>query len=66
MAPAVPAASRLGSGTTPRANPLPEAALHKEIKSPMVGTFYAAPSPEAAPYISVGQEITAGNGRLHH
>jgi acetyl-CoA carboxylase biotin carboxyl carrier protein len=25
----------------------------------MVGTFYAAPSPEAAPYISVGQEVTA-------
>jgi acetyl-CoA carboxylase biotin carboxyl carrier protein len=31
---------------------------HKEIKSPMVGTFYAAPSPEAAPYVTVGQEIT--------
>ena len=24
----------------------------------MVGTFYAAQSPEAAPYVSVGQEIT--------
>ena len=34
------------------------AADHKEIKSPMVGTFYAAPSPEAAPYVTVGQEIT--------
>jgi acetyl-CoA carboxylase biotin carboxyl carrier protein len=35
-----------------------EASHHKEIKSPMVGTFYAAPSPEAAPYVTVGQEIT--------
>jgi acetyl-CoA carboxylase biotin carboxyl carrier protein len=34
-----------------------EATHHREIKSPMVGTFYAAPSPEAAPYVTVGQEI---------
>jgi acetyl-CoA carboxylase biotin carboxyl carrier protein len=33
-------------------------AMHKEIKSPMVGTFYAAPAPEAAPYVTVGQEVT--------
>ena len=33
-------------------------ASHKEIKSPMVGTFYAAPSPDAPPYVSAGQEIT--------
>jgi acetyl-CoA carboxylase biotin carboxyl carrier protein len=38
--------------------PAPEAPQHKEIKSPMVGTFYAAQSPESAPYVSVGQEIT--------
>ena len=25
-----------------------------EIKSPMIGTFYRAPSPEAAPYVDVG------------
>ena len=31
---------------------------HKEIKSPMVGTFYAAQSPEAPPYVAAGQEIT--------
>jgi len=28
-----------------------------EIKSPMIGTFYRAPSPEAAPYIEVGSEV---------
>ena len=38
--------------------PAPEASHHREIKSPMVGTFYAAQSPEAAPYVTVGQEIT--------
>ncbi len=35
-----------------------EASHHKEIKSPMVGTFYAAQSPEAPPYVTAGQEIT--------
>lgn len=31
-----------------------------EIKSPMVGTFYRAPSPEAAAFVEVGQEIEVG------
>ena len=29
----------------------------QEIKSPMVGTFYRAPSPESAPYVEVGTEV---------
>jgi acetyl-CoA carboxylase biotin carboxyl carrier protein len=29
----------------------------KEIVSPMVGTFYRAPSPDSAPYIKEGQEV---------
>ncbi|HAU36722.1 MAG TPA: acetyl-CoA carboxylase biotin carboxyl carrier protein, partial [Phycisphaerales bacterium] len=29
-----------------------------EVKSPMVGTFYAAPSPDSEPYIAVGQAIS--------
>jgi len=28
-----------------------------EIKSPMIGTFYRAPSPEAASYIEIGSEV---------
>lgn len=28
-----------------------------EITSPMVGTFYASSSPEAPPYIKIGQEV---------
>ncbi len=28
-----------------------------EIKSPMVGTFYRAPSPEAAHYVEIGTEV---------
>lgn len=30
------------------------------IVAPMVGTFYRAPSPEAAPYVEAGQVIEAG------
>lgn len=28
-----------------------------DIKSPMVGTFYRAPTPEAAPYVDIGAEV---------
>jgi len=31
-----------------------------EMKSPMVGTFYRAPSPEAPPYVEVGQNVEPG------
>jgi acetyl-CoA carboxylase biotin carboxyl carrier protein len=31
---------------------------YKEVVSPMVGTFYRAPSPDSAPYVQEGQEIT--------
>ena len=32
---------------------------HKEIKSPMVGTFYSSPSPESPLFVEVGKTITA-------
>ena len=28
-----------------------------EIKSPMIGTLYRSPSPEAAPYVEIGTEV---------
>jgi acetyl-CoA carboxylase biotin carboxyl carrier protein len=31
----------------------------KHIASPMVGTFYRSPSPDAPPYVEVGQEVDA-------
>jgi acetyl-CoA carboxylase biotin carboxyl carrier protein len=36
---------------------IPAAGNETEIKSPMVGTFYRAPSPEAANYVEVGTEV---------
>lgn len=32
----------------------------KTVTSPLVGTFYSAPSPDAAPYISVGDTVKKG------
>jgi acetyl-CoA carboxylase biotin carboxyl carrier protein len=31
-----------------------------EIRSPMVGTFYRAPSPDAEPYVRVGEAVEPG------
>jgi oxaloacetate decarboxylase (Na+ extruding) subunit alpha len=32
----------------------------KEIKSPMVGTFYRSPSPEAPAFVEIGQMVEVG------
>lgn len=32
-----------------------------EIRSPIVGTFYRAPAPDADPYVQVGDNISAGS-----
>ena len=31
-----------------------------EVRSPMVGTFYAAPSPDSDPYVTVGSSVSVG------
>ena len=40
--------------------PVPTASVIKDldIKSPMIGTFYRAPSPESASYVEVGTEVS--------
>jgi acetyl-CoA carboxylase biotin carboxyl carrier protein len=30
------------------------------VKSPIVGTFYASPSPDAEPFVNVGDEVSVG------
>ena len=49
-------------GQTPAPTDQPTGALPKgvkEIRSPMVGTFYRKPNPDAEPYVSVGDTIDA-------
>ena len=41
----------------PGSPPAPEGHV---VKSPMVGTFYRAPSPDAAPFVEVGDTVKAG------
>jgi acetyl-CoA carboxylase biotin carboxyl carrier protein len=40
--------------------PAPAGAVYHEVKSPIVGTFYRAPSPEADSYVQVGQSVQVG------
>ena len=32
----------------------------QEIKSPMIGVYYSAPSPDSAPFVSVGETVKKG------
>ena len=41
------------------AEPAPTPAGHA-VESPMVGTVYRAPSPDAQPFVEVGQQVSAG------
>jgi acetyl-CoA carboxylase biotin carboxyl carrier protein len=57
MAPASAPAPEAEPREAPRAA---QSSPLKEIKSPMVGTFYMAPEPGADPYVKVGGRITPG------
>jgi len=39
----------------------PAAPAGHQVKSPMVGTFYRAPNPGAAPFVEVGQSVKEGD-----
>ena len=41
--------------------PAPEPAAGQIVKSPMVGTFYRAPGPDAKPFVEVGQVVKPGD-----
>src|SRR5918911_873202 len=58
-APAAPAPPAEPEHREATARPAAAPAL-KEIRSPMVGTFYKAPEPGAEPYIKVGNRVTPG------
>jgi acetyl-CoA carboxylase biotin carboxyl carrier protein len=60
MLPAPAAARPAEEGTAPAPKAEAPTASLLEIKSPMVGTFYAAPEPGAKPYVAVGDRIRKG------
>jgi acetyl-CoA carboxylase biotin carboxyl carrier protein len=55
---ALPAASAAPAAEPPAA--APAASTLKEIRSPMVGTFYKSPEPGADPYVTVGSRVAQG------
>lgn len=56
VAPVAPAAPVIKSQEE---TPMPKVS-GTEVKSPLVGTFYDAPSPEAQPFVKVGDHISQG------
>lgn len=65
---AVQAASVVQAAPAPQSAPAqaaapsaPVADSGKTINAPIVGVFYAAPSPNAQPYVSVGKQVKKGD-----
>jgi len=53
-----PAAAAAAAAPAPEAAPVPQGHV---VKAPMVGTFYRAPNPGAAPFVDVGQSVKEGD-----
>lgn len=64
-APVPTAAPAVTPAAAPVAASAPAAPAARDLseaqKSPMVGTFYRAPGPNAAPFVEVGQQVKAGD-----
>ena len=56
----VQAAAPVAAASVPAANVAP-AKKGTPITSPMVGTFYKAPSPDSEPFVSVGSTVSSGD-----
>ncbi len=55
-----PSAEKLSAGEKAEATEEKQENLH-EIRSPIVGTFYRAPAPDADSYVQVGDSISEGS-----
>ncbi len=56
----VPVQSPVSSPAAPPSPPPVVEKKYHEIKSPIVGTYYRAPAPDAAPFVQVGSGIQPG------
>ena len=59
-APSTPAAAT-PAPAAPSSEPASTASAANQVMSPMVGTAYMAPSPDAAPFVEVGAKIAEGD-----
>jgi len=60
MVPAPRSVKEERSALVPESQPAPEVGV-TVVRSPMVGTFYAAPAPDAEPYVVRGKEVKSGD-----
>jgi len=60
-APAPPPTPAASPASPDQGAPAAEASHLIEVTSPMVGTFYQAPAPDAPPYVSVGDSVGEGD-----
>ena len=56
----MPAHSATVPQTESKPAPAAENKKYHEVKSPIVGTFYRSPSPDASPYVEVGSKVKQG------
>ena len=56
-----PSAYAAGADEKPSSLPAKSGENLREIKSPMVGVFYASPSPQQEPYVRVGGAVKKGD-----
>jgi acetyl-CoA carboxylase biotin carboxyl carrier protein len=58
--PPAPAAPAPAASVPPAAASVPTKPTYKEVVSPIVGTFYRSPAPDAAPFVEVGTRVVKG------
>jgi acetyl-CoA carboxylase biotin carboxyl carrier protein len=58
--PPTPAATPAGTVAETKPTSAAKLAGHK-VRSPMVGTMYTSPSPDSAPFVTIGQRVKVGD-----
>lgn len=58
---ATPVAAPAAAQDEAAASPAEELPAGTEVKSPLVGTFYSSPAPDAPPFVLVGQKVKVGD-----
>jgi acetyl-CoA carboxylase biotin carboxyl carrier protein len=61
VSPAQPIQPQAPAETTPEPTVTTQQPTGHTVNSPMVGTFYASPSPDAKPFVEIGQHVNIGD-----
>jgi acetyl-CoA carboxylase biotin carboxyl carrier protein len=56
-----PATGHVAPAEAPATEPAAPEASGQKVLSPMIGTFYRSPSPEAEPFVQVGDQVNVGD-----